>query len=69
MYYIHIYSIYIIYMGGWCCVVSCVCVYVRVCVCVCVCVFRSVTFNLNKFQKNGRFEVEDEEPFEYFFFP
>ena len=46
----------------WCCVVWCgVCV----CVCVCVCVFVSIIFNL----KNRRFEVEDEEPFEYFFCP
>ena len=36
-------------------------------VCVCVCV--SIIFNLNKSRKNRRFQVEDEEPFEYFFCP
>ena len=66
--YIHsIYIIYItyiifIYMCGWCCVVWCGVVW-----CVCVCV--SIIFNLNKSRKNRRFQVEDEEPFEYFFCP
>ena len=48
-------------MCGWCCVVWCG----VVCVCVCV----SIIFNLNKSRKNRRFQVEDEEPFEYFFCP
>ena len=62
---IHIYITYNV--CGWCGVMR---ARARVCVCVCVraCMFVSIIFNLRKSQKNRKFEVEDEEPFEYFFF-